>query len=275
MTISRHLGLLLAALALSAAHMTAQGSQASAAGPTRIDVASDVRADAPALAPLVRDLRAHADAFVFLSGGASKMSAEDERKLLAMFDALADVARTRRIAVGDGGTQAGIMRAAGEARRRSGNAFALIGVTPAGEVLPAGQIPIDPNHSHLVAVRDPKAKPGEGFGTETETMYRLFAALAEGRPSVTIVANGGGITLREVEANVRAGRRMIVIEGSGRGADAIVSLLRHRDAPSPEAAELRPRVESMGLVAKPDLFTIVPLSAGAAGLRDALLVALK
>src|SRR5689334_14337398 len=214
MIISRHLGLLLAALALSAAHMTAQGSPAPVAGPARIDVASDVRADAPALAPLVREVRAHADAFVFLSGGASKMAPEDEARLLAMFDALAEVAKTRRIAVGDGGTQAGIMRAAGEARRRSGNAFALIGVTPAGEVLPAGQIPTDPNHSHLVAVRDPNAKPGEGFGTETETMYRLFAAFAAGRPSVTIVANGGGITLREVEANVRAGRRMIVIEGS-------------------------------------------------------------
>src|SRR5689334_21815751 len=117
------------------------------------------------------------------------MSPEVARRMQAMFDALTDVARTRRLAVGDGGTQAGIMRAAGEARRRSGHAFMLIGVTPAGEIPPAGQTPVDPNHSHLVAVADPTATPGEGWGTETGTMYRLFAALADGRPSVTVVAN--------------------------------------------------------------------------------------
>jgi SLOG in TRPM, prokaryote len=47
------------------------------------------------------------------------------------------------------------------------------------------------------------------FEALTLAMYWLFAKLAEGRPSVTIVANGGGITLAEVESNVRAGRRMI------------------------------------------------------------------
>jgi hypothetical protein len=35
--------------------------------------------------------------------------------------------------------------------------------------------------------------------------YWLFARLAEGRSSVTIVANGGGMTLTEVGANVMPG----------------------------------------------------------------------
>ena len=47
------------------------------------------------------------------------------------------------------------------------------------------------------------------WGSETDTMYWLFARLTSDRPSVTIVANGGGITLKEVAANVQAGRRMI------------------------------------------------------------------
>jgi hypothetical protein len=273
MTTAPCFGLALAALALGTIHLAAEGSKPP--GPARIDVASDAAADAPGLRALVSDIRRRADAFVFLSGGASKMTPEDERRLLAMFGALAEVAKARRIAVGDGGTEAGIMRAAGEARRRSGDAFHLIGIAPAGEIPPAGQTPIDPNHSHLVAVRDPQARPGEGFGTETATMYRVFAALADGRPSVTVVANGGGITLREVEANVRAGRRLILIEGSGRAADALVSLLRHHDPPSAEIGELRGRAESLGLAARPELFTIVPLSAGSAGLRDAILAALK
>ena len=42
-------------------------------------------------------------------------------------------------------------------------------------------------------------------------MYWLFGKLSKGRPSITIVANGGGITLAEVAANVRAGRHMIVL----------------------------------------------------------------
>ena len=105
-------------------------------------------------------------------------------------------------------------------------------------------------------------------------MYWLFATLAEGRPSVTIVANGGGITLAEVEANVRAGRRMLVIEGSGRAADALVSLLRKTTPSDPEVKALRERAETATLTRRPELFRIVPLRAGAPGLRDAIVAAI-
>jgi len=50
---------------------------------------------------------------------------------------------------------------------------------------------------------------------------------------------GNGITLREVDANVRAGRRMILIKGSGRAADALVSLLEKAQVSDPEIATLR------------------------------------
>jgi hypothetical protein len=226
------------------------------------------------LAALVAEIRKQADAFVFLSGGASKMQADHASQLLKMFYALADVAKRRRIAVGDGGTKAGIMEVSGLAREASGYAFPLIGITPAGEIPPRGQTPIDPHHSDIVAVDDPSAKPGEGFGTETELMYWLFARLAEGRPSVTVVANGGGIVLNEVDANVRAGRRMIVIEDSGRAADAIVSLLKKTTPSDAEVKTLRERAEKAGLTARPELFRLVPLQAGAAGLGDAIIAAL-
>lgn len=273
MLTARRIGLLLAALASAGGTVTAQTPPGP--GPVRIDVPGSATPDAEPLRALVRDVRSHADAFVFLSGGASKMAPDVEHELRSMFESLADIAKTRRIAVGDGGTHAGIMRAAGEARRHSGDAFPLIGVTPAREIPPAGETPVDPHHSHLVAVADHAARAGEGWGTETDTMYRLFAALAAGRPSVTVVANGGAIVLREVEANLRAGRRMILIEGSGRAADALVSLIRHGAATSPDIGELRARAASLGLGARPELFTIVPLSAGAAGLREALVAALQ
>jgi hypothetical protein len=228
-----------------------------------------------ALSRLVTTVREQADTFVFLSGGASNLSEEHQRQLFAMFDALGQITRSgRRLAVGDGGTQAGIMRAAGDARAASGNAFLLIGVAPAKEIPPRGKTPIDPHHSHIVAVDNPSvAKDNDAWGSETETMYWLFDRLADGRPSVTVVANGGGITLSEVAANVDAGRRMIVIEGSGRAADALASLLK-KTQPAAALADLRARAEKANLSRRPELYRFVPLSAGADGLHAALMQAL-
>jgi hypothetical protein len=204
------------------------------------------------------------------------MSADDQKQLLAMFGALAELRTSgKRIAVGDGGTQAGIMQAAGEARLASGGAFPLIGIAPAKEIAPRGQTPVDPHHSAIIAVDDP-ALPADqdGWGSETRTMYEVFARLAEGRPSVAVVANGGGITLSEVEANVVAGRRMIVIEGSGRAADGLVSLIKGTTPKDGEVADLRARAEKARLARRPELYTVVPLATGAAGLRAALEAAL-
>lgn len=241
----------------------------------RLLIVSSVALDRNAqLAALVSEIRSQADAFVFLSGGAAKMHEDHQRQLLAMFDALALIASSgRRIAVGDGGTRAGIMEAAGNARRATGRAFPLIGVAPAGEIPPRGRTPIDPNHSHLVAVDSPSAPATDSWGSETGTMYWLFAKLAEGRPSVTIVANGGGITLQEIEANLRAGRPMILIEGSGRAADALVSLLNGTAPSDPDVVDLRLKAERAGLTSRPELLQVVPLQAGATGLRDAVTAA--
>ena len=249
-------------------------AQAGAGGPRVLQVSSVAPDKNAELSALIAEIRTQADMFVFLSGGASKMSEDHQRQLLAMFDALALVAKSgRRIAVGDGGTQAGIMEAAGHARRASGNAFPLIGVAPAGEIPPRGKTAVDPHHSHIVAVDNPKAPAKDAWGSETDTMYWLFAKLAEGRPSVTVVANGGGITLSEVESNVRAGRRMILIEGSGRAADALVSLLKGTKPSDSEVASLRQRAEKATLTRRPELFQIVALQAGATGLRDAITAA--
>lgn len=228
------------------------------------------------LSALVSEIRSKADAFVFLSGGASKMQPEHQRQLLAMFQGLRLLANEgRRVAVGDGGTQAGIMEAAGQARRDSGYAFPLIGVAPANEIPPRGMTPIDPNHSHIVAVDNPSAPAQDAWGSETDTMYWLFGKLAEGRPSVTVVANGGGITLAEVEANVRAGRRMILIKGAGRAGDALVSLLEATKPSDTEVMNLRDRAEKAALTRNPELFQVVALLTGAEGLRDALISALS
>lgn len=253
-----------------AASMSDIVSQPPPREPSIIRVAAESAATDPSLRALIEDLRAQADAFVFLAGGAAKMTDEDQRRLLTLFDALGLVARGgTRLAVGDGGTQAGIMEAAGRARQASGGAFLLLGIPPAAEIPPRGQTPIDPQHSHIIAV-DNRAWDGShgAWGSETATMYEVFARLASGRPSVAIVANGGAIVLNEVEANVRAGRPMILIAGSGRATDALVSLLDTSApalAPAPgELADLRAEAAARGLTTRPELFHVLPLAGASA-----------
>jgi hypothetical protein len=230
--------------------------------PRIINVTADGAAGDPQLRTLVQDVRADADAFVFLAGGAAKMPEDNKRKLLELFDALAILARSgTRLAVGDGGTQAGIMEAAGRAREASGYVFSLTGVAPANEIVPRGQTPVDPHHGDVVAVENRDWDASNGWwGSETATMYELFARLADGRPSVTIVANGGPITLDEVDENIRAGRSMVVIAGSGRAADALLSLLAGTDPVEGEAAELRARAAELALTRRPELLRIFTLA---------------
>jgi hypothetical protein len=219
--------------------------------------------DDPAVGALVREMRAEADAFVFLSGGASKMSSESERALLDLFDGLTMLtAEGLRLGVGDGGTQAGIMQAAGNARAKSKAPFPLLGISPAREIPPGGTTPIDPNHSAIIAVDNPDWDGTNGyFGSETAAMYKVFARLADGKPSVAVVANGGGITLAEIDENVRAGRPIVLVSGSGRAADVLVSLLANQTADSAEA-ELRQKAEALNLRRRPDLFHTFNLTDG-------------
>ena len=226
---------------------------------------------------LVHDVRSAADAFVFLSGGAAKMPRATQRRIIKLIDALALLADDGlRVAVGDGGTKAGLMQAAGRARQRSGNAFPLVGVSPAPEVLPVGgrgRTAIDLHHSRVVAIDNPDWvrrkrragwRPADGYwGSEIEPMYRLFATLARGRPAITIVANGGAGTLEEVRCNLRQRRRMIVIAGSGRAADAIIAVLRGRTPRDPETGRLCEAAAKLPLRARRHLIDIFPLRRGA------------
>jgi hypothetical protein len=249
--------------------------------PDVVYVSADDLAGSSALRALIDDTRAHADALVVLSGGAKNMSDEHKQQLLTLLQGtLRQLSRTGlRFAVGDGGTQAGIMEAAGLARRASGNAFPLIGVSPAGEIKTAddankpdtaNKTPVDPNHSTIVAVTNnawaatqaAKGKQAtDGWGSETEAMYWLFARMAAGRHSVALVANGGAITLAEIRANVDADRPLLVIAGSGRAADAVISLLRNTSPDDAELKSLKDEAQRLGLPGKPTLFHIVDLQA--------------
>ncbi|MEO5824224.1 MAG: hypothetical protein ABIT71_27260 [Vicinamibacteraceae bacterium] len=266
------LGVALMVVAMTLGGQDGSGQADGTAGePHLIAVSTKALERSAEVTALVDAMRSQADALVVLSGGAAKMSEAKQRELFAMLDALGMLARERRIVVVDGGTQAGVMEAAGQARRASGRAFPLIGVAPAREIPPVGQTAVDPNHSHIIVVDDPSAPKGEpSWGSETATMYWLFDRIARGRPSVAIVANGGPIAFHEIAANVEAGRPTILIEGSGRAADAVVALLRGTVPADDEVALMQNQARAARLHRRPELFAIVPIGAGAAGLLEAV-----
>ncbi len=260
------------------------GTDRDQGGPLFVQVAAEDVSASVALDHLVADVRAQADAFVFLSGGASKIPAASKRRVLELIEgSLTRLAASGlRFAVGDGGTRAGVMEAAGIARRSSGNAFPLVGVAPAPQITATGEpgkTPIDPNHTVVVGVRndgwiaarrEAEEPVDDYWGSEVPAMFRLFARLADGRPSVALVANGGRVTLEEMRHHLDAVRPIVLVAGSGRAADAVIAVLRDVAPADDEARDLMRRARALGLGSVPGLYRVFELPDGPQALADTL-----
>ncbi len=163
-----------------------------------------------------------------LVGGAGGISEADLHRLQQLFtEVIAPLAERLGVIVVDGGTDAGIMRFIGQARTAIGGTFPLVGVVAVGTVIlpdrpPSNPdaAPLEPNHTHFVLV------PGSNWGDESTWIAQTAGILSEGNPSVTLVVNGGEITLLDVSYSVNAKRPAIVLEGTGRTADKLAAGLR-------------------------------------------------
>lgn len=161
-------------------------------------------------------------------GGASYLSEADFLRLQALFvQVLAPIAESLGACVVDGGTDAGVMKLMGQAREKIAATFPLIGVAPEGKVAlpnelnpPEDSTPLDPHHSHFVLI------PGSNWGDESPWMAQIATLLAEGKPSVTVLINGGEITFTDALNSVSARRLVLVMAGSGRTADKIVNAMQ-------------------------------------------------
>jgi hypothetical protein len=155
------------------------------------------------------------------------LSSSDIRRLQPFFrDALVPVATDLQAYVVDGGTDAGVMRLMGLARKDAGADFPLIGVTAVGTVTLPGATPqpdagvLESHHSHFVLV------PGSKWGDEAPWLARVAGALAREQPSVTVLVNGGDIAWEDVSQSVQAERPVFVVTGSGRIADGLAAAIR-------------------------------------------------
>jgi hypothetical protein len=123
----------------------------------------------------------------------------------------------------DGGTDAGVMAAMGRARQ-AGPDVPLVGVVARGTAHPPGTgsgpeaAEIDRHHSHQVLV------PGDVWGEESPWIARVATAISAGRPSATLVSNGGEITFEDIAHSLQADRPVVVLAGTGRTADLIASV---------------------------------------------------
>ena len=156
-------------------------------------------------------------------GGAGGMSDELSQATATIFqEVVVPFVEKNNLAVVDGGTDYGVMQAMGRARAARGANFPLIGVVVEAIVHKKaeenGFFPpsvLEPNHSHFVFT------PGASWGDEAPFIARLTTEIAHGEPSLTLLVNGGEITLQDAAYSIEQGRKVVVFEGSGRTADTI------------------------------------------------------
>jgi hypothetical protein len=153
-----------------------------------------------------------------LVGGAASLDASVAPRIATLFsDRLAPLLDGLGAAVIDGGTNSGVMALIGQARAQAGSAFPLIGVPARGTVClprrpePPGHrgTPLEPNHTHFLLV------PGEKWGDESPWISAAAAALAGGEPSATLAIGGGRVTRQDLDQSLRAGRQVLLLDGSG------------------------------------------------------------
>jgi hypothetical protein len=163
---------------------------------------------------------------VVLVGGAGELSKGDLALMRPIFsDVLVPTVERLGACVVDGGTAAGVMQLLGQARAEAGAHFPLLGVAAVGTVaIPGaasdGKAELEGNHTHFLFV------PGSSWGDETPWLAGAAGAVSGPHRSVTVLLDGGEIAWRDVEESVRAGRRVLVVAGSGRTANVLGAALR-------------------------------------------------
>jgi SLOG in TRPM, prokaryote len=182
---------------------------------------------------------------IVLNGGTADFSPDVDAALRrTLGDGLARIAIEEVLTVVTGGTDAGIFALFGEALDDDRTA-PCVGVVPAGLVTWPGRetssgrgpsdeqpVPLESHHSHFLLVE------GDEWGVETDAMLALTEALSGGCPSLAVLAGGGAGARREVLAHLRAGREVIVLDGTGRLAERLAEATAGRGEPAEETAEM-------------------------------------
>jgi hypothetical protein len=158
--------------------------------------------------------------------------------------------RNQNLFIGAAATTSGVMKMMGEARLESqlvGTDFTLLGVIPNERVLYPGNNNLEPvlrrgslglrntdvvNHdfSHLVITQNGHFQELEGpWQTMSDRLCNLTHHMGTNSTRKTLVINGGEGTGYELPQKLAQREEIIVVKGSGRFADALVTLLEGKD----------------------------------------------
>ena len=167
---------------------------------------------------------------VVLVGGADGLTAGEADACESTFvSSLVPVLEQLSAVLVDGGTDSGVMRLAGRARRQVGARSPHVGVVAVGTVRWPGDHraaaerarhgqrrgDLDPDHTHVVAV------PGDRWGDEGPWIAVVAGAVSGAASSVTVLANGGDIAYEDVRRSLDNGRPVLVLGWTGRAAEQI------------------------------------------------------
>ena len=165
---------------------------------------------------------------IVISGGAGGIRKEDREPIHRSIAKIAHAAHENQAIIIDGGTDSGVMAAMGQIRTENDFSFPLIGIAAIGTVKWPGRRMgikerlslnrdaglLDSNHTHFILV------PGNNWGDESPWIAEIATLLANDQPSVAVLINGGMIARdMDIPYNLKEGRTVFVIEGTGRAAD--------------------------------------------------------
>jgi len=165
---------------------------------------------------------------LFIVGGAGAMSPDDIQRTQRIIDTIAEFAQQNGLILIDGGTESGIMQMTGDSRRRGKYNFPLVGIAPLSKVKFPGyenlkaEGELEDSHSHFVLVE------GDAWGVESALIQDLARCLSGygTYPMLGMLINGGNVALGELKMAVERRIPMILLEGSGRAADQVVTAIR-------------------------------------------------
>jgi hypothetical protein len=185
-------------------------------------------------------------AAVTVSGGASDFPPNLIGRITELFECIMPALSEHYQALFiDGGTHVGVMKILGEVLRHYqafGSDLApgtlagpgvcrplLVGFAPEPLVAYPGlsdgsgrPAQLDPNHAYFVLIRE-----ATSWGDEAESMFSFLDYLHRQKqlPVLSLIVNGGRITIQEAYQAAKQGRPIIVLEGTHRASELILAAL--------------------------------------------------
>jgi hypothetical protein len=181
---------------------------------------------------------------VVIIGGAAALDSTDgeavRKHISQLFrDALRPAVAQTNAVVLTGGTDAGVMRIAGESLGTVSRT--LVGVVPSAKVLsPSPEAALNADHAAFILTSGPN------WGSETEILFGLAELFTQGvAPGVVVLANGGAVSKAETNRFLRGGWPILPLAGTEGAAAELLSAVRGDDPASNWAETRRADVEEV------------------------------